>query len=165
MFYARLLTRTALAVAFTATVLTAPVLAGDAKVYPGGMCHADVLSSDPFIAQRGIGAFNLDESKQRRSVSCPIVRDNTQNTNGLESLVVRVQTNHSFDTTRQPLDCEINSRDPFGNTVERTSFRVTSNGNAERVLFMAQSRGGGYYEFRCDLPFQGGILSYTATEP
>lgn len=140
-------------------------------VIPGSMCQPDSPASLPHIVHRSVGTFNLDGSGALRSVTCPIIRHNTHNSNGLPSVQIRVETNHTLDVRRNPLDCELYSRDLFGNRVGGTlpkriqdSFRHTRNGRENHLLVARQSAPAGYYELTCKLPFQGGIISIQVTE-
>ena len=140
-------------------------------VYPGSVCQPDSPTSLPHIVHRSVGTFNLDASGALRSVSCPVIRHNSHNSNGLPSVQVRVETNHTLDVRRNPLDCELYSRDLFGNRVGGTpprrvqdSFIHTKTGRENHLLVARQSAPAGYYELTCKLPYQGGIISIQITE-
>lgn len=64
--------------------------AGDSKIYPGAACQpefgsraSDLNSFSGFIVNKN--------TSNSMSVTCPIVRDNTTNSNGIAQVTVRIQ--------------------------------------------------------------------------
>ena len=63
--------------------------AADAKVYPGNACQAQLGSRAGDLFRSTV--FLRNESALYLNVTCPIVRDRTENLDGVESADVRVQ--------------------------------------------------------------------------
>src|SRR5689334_2371043 len=76
--------RLAAAAAFVTLGLAAtagrPAHASDNKWYPGSLCQRMDSTSDVYATD--YNRIHNSNSQYARSVSCPIVRDNTGNTNG-----------------------------------------------------------------------------------
>jgi hypothetical protein len=149
------------AVSLAVSMITTPPAswAVDTKIYPGNMCN-------PWL-QGDIGIASAYEywngySNKTLTVSCPIVRDNEANTNGTQSVYVRVE-NRAVSSV--PLYCYLRSYDSLGNLVE-TSRTSNFNGPGKTSLFVDVNSSAvvGYYSLECYLPPYSGIMSYRVDE-
>jgi hypothetical protein len=130
----------------------------DTKVYNGNACQA----------QQGEQAVNLFRStvdvrvvpgSPGLNVTCPIVRDNTENLDGIESADVRVQS-----PTTAELLCQIQSRTALGELLQFDNVTTTSQNVNVLPLKLDVSSIGGTYGLICSLPPEGRILGYSVTE-
>jgi hypothetical protein len=130
----------------------------DTKIYNGNACQA----------QQGEQAVNLFRStvdvrvvpgSPGLNVTCPIVRDNTENLDGIESADVRVQS-----PTTAELLCQIQSRTALGELLQFTNVATTSQNVNVLPLKLDVSSIGGTYGLICSLPAEGRILGYSVTE-
>jgi hypothetical protein len=164
------------AAALTILALTAgmqPALAGDSKVYPGSACQswnsgAGAFASS-YIVATGFGSVMNASSAESNEVSCPVVRDNTLNTNGLFADVKVYGYNSGY-------------KDPYGATLKVTcTFNVTnitagtkfgtssqssssSAGNFELRIPVSSTNSGGSYDIQCFLPPGSMIYGYNVPE-
>lgn len=96
-----------------------------------------------------------------RRVVCPIVRDNPNNTNGIRSVRVRVQSD-GFN----PLQCTLFSFGPLGGDPIETHSASTSSAEPDTIaLDVDESARGGTYSILCDLPPGAAVFGYEVTEP
>ena len=130
----------------------------DTKIYNGNACQA----------QQGEQAVNLFRStvdvrvnpgSPGLNVTCPIVRDNTENLDGIESADVRVQS-----PTTEELLCQIQSRTALGELLQFANATTTSQNVNVLPLKLDVSSIGGTYGLICSLPAEGRILGYSVTE-
>lgn len=135
---------------------SASAMATDRKVHNGSMCQpADGRNRlDTFTG----GAFNADPTKFI-FVTCPIVRDSTQNTNGTSLAFVNVRS-----AGGQPLSCELVSRDKNGLFIASRSAFTTSSTPVSINVDVNASAVLGTYALSCQLPPNGAILTYDIDE-
>ncbi len=126
--------------------------------YPGSLCHPDALSARPNIHREDRGVFNRGGGTA--FVSCPVLRDITQDVDGLRGLRVFVTGSVS---------CTLNGRDFNGSLTGDDGTRDTASytGSGDSTLYLSTWKGyaGGPYEFACNLLSNGsGITGYYADE-
>jgi hypothetical protein len=89
----------------------------------------------------------------------PIVRDNTQNTNGTSLAFVNVRS-----AGGQALDCRLASRDKNGISIENKAASTTSSTPVSLNVDVNASAVLGTYALDCLLPPNGAILTYDIDE-
>lgn len=133
------------------------VLHYDAKTYPGIMCEAQAVSEISLFSNIGFEMVNAD--KGRRSVVCPIVRDNTENQDGTYSVMVYVN-----NPVNRSIECSLYSYSKFSNQIDSYTSSTSSAGDQTISLNVDASEEDGYYAINCELPYLGVIRSYEARE-
>jgi hypothetical protein len=152
--------------------MSAAAFADNSKVYNGAACivygligNLDPAHSDINFYQAD-GSIKNDLPENSLLVLCPIVRDNTTNTDGLRNVTVRV-----FIPVGQVAYCSPTSRGPFGQTTDAFRQDLFSSGSGNQSLeFKDQQRLTrsfplGPYDLFCILPPGGILFSYFVTEP
>lgn len=135
----------------------------DEKVVPGNACQ-------PVLGAQA-GDFNhlqqalVNVANGQREVTCPIVRDNTVNTNGTWN--VAVTGFGQFGT----VTCTVYSIDQFGFFQDMASASVNTRFRSFTLvldnLFLGSldvSARQGFYTLRCSLPANARLFSYRWTE-
>lgn len=90
----------------------------DGHIFHGSMCGSIQPSSTPYddgVYREALG-LRVDEDDQNgfaAFISCPIIRDETNNTNGISDLEVRVDHNGAGS-----MSCQGMTFDAFGNTLK-----------------------------------------------
>lgn len=113
--HTKLLGTAALTVLATTASFTPMAFAGDSKIYPGAACQpergaraADLNSLSGFIENKAFtGSMR---------VTCPIVRDNTTNSNGIAQVTVRIQNLRGESTIGSR--CELRSFNDNGGALD-----------------------------------------------
>ncbi|MEE9354128.1 MAG: hypothetical protein V3U75_00920 [Methylococcaceae bacterium] len=96
-------------------------------------------------------------------VTCPLIRDNTVNTNGPVAVVVRVFRNFGLYST--PLACILHSVRPgSGQAVEFDTKQTLEQGNSFLSLDVNSSVNQGQYVVTCSLPPKGRVRSILLVE-
>jgi hypothetical protein len=138
-----------------------PAMAGDNKAYPGSMCQrwgnsvADIAAADGSAVRNG-SYYDV------YTVSCPLVRDNTINTNGTDDAWVYVYRS-SYAIT--PLSCSfLSDRASDGVTVYQYTASTSAVGSAKLIIKVPDSVTPGPYSIRCALPPRSEIYSYIVPE-
>jgi hypothetical protein len=128
------------------------------KVYTGNACQAQLgdRAGDLFRSTLDV---RVNEGAPGLNVTCPIVRDNTENLDGIERADVRVQS-----PTTEKLICYLQSRSALGALLQQTQVATTSQNVNVLPLKLDVSTIGGTYSLICSLPPQGRILGYSVTE-
>lgn len=113
--------------------------------------------------QNSVSAF-ANGSTGNMYVTCPIVRTDTENTNGLDFAVMYIYNPSGKTTT-----CTFWSRDIFGNSLSGNSYNSESTSTAgQQALYFSPypsvSSEWGTYGISCTLPAGGAIDSYTIFE-
>ena len=132
--------------------------AEDTKVYSGDACQTFFGDQAGDLFRNPQSLHN--QSDEYRLVICPIVRDNTENLNGVESAEIRVQSPLTLE-----LVCYLQSRSALGELLEQDRGATTSQNVNVLPLDVDVSTIGGYYSLACELPPQGQIYGYSVTEP
>jgi len=155
------MTRTAFM--YTTTMLLLAALATSAyatRIFSGTACQI----SDP-TKVTGIpdydfaGMFNDSTAVDVLYVTCPVVRDNTSNTNGTRAFQVTVMSNGLVDVV-----CTLYSLDEKGVYVDSRVNTTPSNVPATLDLAVNLSAQRGYYNMICSLPPGGKIFNYMLWE-
>jgi len=142
-----------------ATFGTSAYAGQDSKILAGNACQfADVTTivnpSFAFDSGRILNTADIPVS-----VICPVVRDNTTNTDG--TLAVQVRVNGGND---QDVLCTVTSRDRFAKFL-RDDFGVGGKDGPQTItLDVNTSVASGAYELTCLLPPRGAVLTYQITE-
>ena len=152
-----------------------PPSAREGKIYPGNACQPILGSQNVHFMFHKWGIRTLEKSPNPLWVTCPIVRDNTLNDNGLwtlnstltESVLVRV-----FNTSEgKKLECQLVSLSKFSIDKAWDTANTVQPGNQELGLSVRKSEpGGGAYALICSLPpgaklFNYWVREYTPTDP
>lgn len=130
----------------------------DAKTYPGINCEAQEIAQIDFFQNTQFTMTNPNPG--RRTVVCPVVRDNTENTNGTYwgALV------HIENPLNRTTECTLYSMDEFGVLIDSDTDSTGSAGNQTLVMDVDVSVPVGFYGIHCSLPFGGGVYSYEVRE-
>ena len=129
----------------------------DAKTYPGISCEAQAVSEIDKFSNIEFDMFNANPGK--RSVVCPIVRDNTKNINGTLGVYVS-----AYNVANRTLECTLYSVDRFGLLIE-SDFNSTSNSGDQTIyLDVNSSVDRGVYGINCELANGAAIRSYEVRE-
>ena len=142
--------------------------ASDGKIHPGNMCQpTQGWQSDEFYTHVW-GIKNRKPDSASRWVICPILRDNTLNTDGLwtlnstlsESVVVRVR-----NTEGNKVECQLHSLSKYSISMAIDTVSTTTWGDQELALTVRKSEsGGGAYSLLCSLPYNGMVHNYWVRE-
>lgn len=167
-----------------AYAVATPAAAGDTKYFNGTFCRV----STPFgaVSIESFADYNLDGSvanthvAQTMSLVCPIVRDNTTNTDGWDSVEIGY-----FDKNTQVLPAQFIRCTAFSASFLDGSFNWNPSGDSvdtmgtswakNNMVFLdpgSASFNGGYYYIRCTVPPlqdsgapPSGIAYYRVEEP
>lgn len=133
--------------------------AGDVKIHSGSDCKAtrDNLAGDASRVSSSVTTENV--STGTVTVECPIERDNHKNTNGLKSLIVRVQSD-GINT----LNCVVAALSPLGTVVAFGQNSTTSNAVTALPLAISFSIKNGTYVMQCTLPPGTEVINYRVAE-
>jgi hypothetical protein len=158
---ARLSVSTALAVVCLSAMAHQPAVAGDNKAYPGSGCQA--VDGVPDIEHFGIAGVWNTSSTTARQVICPVVRDNTINTNGLAG-DVWIYVNRSNVTGYQLVCTLFSTRASDGVTLFQFSRSTSATGPVRLSIPVSSSEAGGPYSIMCTVPPESIIYSYLVPE-
>ncbi len=156
-------------VVMAAVVLAVSAVAGsatatDAKVIPGANCFEEGTGSGS-AWYRTLTGYN-SASSGTVSVICPLLRDDTQNTNGLAGLQMRVFALRGFPST---ISCTAYSMRPTSTSEVRSVVRSAAlSGNTIATLDWGTSMNlsvvDGYYLLNCTFPAGSGVASIRIDE-
>jgi hypothetical protein len=127
------------------------------KIHNGSMCQP-ANGQDRLDTFSG-GAFNPASQNKFIFVTCPIVRDSTQNTDGTRLAFVNVRSSGG-----QSLNCTLVSRDKNGIFIEQKSASTTSSTPVSLNVDVNASAVLGTYALTCQLPPGGTIMTYYIDE-
>ena len=145
--------------AFTLLASTSIALAADSKIHPGSMCGAYFGTDDSGMV-KGLGRL-LNDTGAAKWISCPVVRDNTINTNGLSSAYIRIKRS---TTATNDFWCSLDSRDTIGTGRAFASNTFTGTGYTSMSFNLTSSTSRGHYEIICRVPRDSEIISYRIDE-
>lgn len=154
-----------LIVAIAASVYSLNASAGDSKVYNGSMCqplHGSQAEKFYTSATAGISNEPFNNSNtQGRWVSCPIVRDIINNTNGVK-VWVNVDRN---DRTSLSLNCTVTSSNTTSTgSVDSLTKSQTQTGRRWLNFDLNTSQSYGTFSLSCYLPAKSTVKSYVVSE-
>lgn len=129
----------------------------DAKTYPGITCEALSTAEIDQFSHLGFDMVNANNGK--RTVVCPIARDNTENLDGTVGVFVSI-ANPANRTT----ECTLFSNDKFGVPIDADTASQSNAGDQTIVLEVDVSVSGGYLGIACLLPQFAGVRSYEVRE-
>jgi hypothetical protein len=132
-------------------------MATDRKIHHGSMCQPQSISNANALGAFTEGAVNTGTNSI--VVTCPIVRDNTQNTTGTAKAFSNVRSSGG-----QLLSCTLVSRDKNGNFIASKFDSTTSNSPDSLDLDVNASAVLGSYAIFCILPPSGRIFNYDIDE-
>ncbi len=139
---------------------TQPALAGDRKTYPGNAClpFNETTASD--IERDGSSVKNLS-ANNTRIVFCPVVRDNTTNSDGTEDIEV-----FGYNDRSLTFSCVFWATTAgTGSVVASSTQSVSVPGDFKLVLpGVTKSSSGGYYYLTCNIPPFSKIYGYIVPE-
>lgn len=128
----------------------------DGKVHAGSFCQAALGHQAGDVNTWPGGSYNV--SQDPRIVTCPILRDNTLNANGTESVAVNV--NNPGGTIK----CSLYHLDALANSILINQRSTTTTGAQTLDLDLDTSTAGGYYTLLCTLPRLGRVINYMVRE-
>ena len=157
--------RLSLSTAIAALCLSATAyqsaVAGDNKAYAGSGCQA--VDGVPDIEHFGIAGVWNTSSTTARQVICPLVRDNTINTNGLAG-DLWIYVNRSNVTGYQFVCTLFSTRGSDGVTLFQFSRSTSATGLVRLNIPVTSSEAGGPYSIMCTVPPEFILYSYLAPE-
>jgi hypothetical protein len=129
----------------------------DAKTYPGINCEAQAVAEiDQFL---NVGFFMSNANPGKRTVVCPVVRDNTRNLDGTYSAYV-----HAYNPAGRTLECTLYSQDKFSAPVDSFTASTSTSGNVTLYLDVDTSAEEGFYGITCLLANTATVYSYEVRE-
>jgi hypothetical protein len=147
----------------------------DKKVHSGAQCqlegNGNYWDGTPSMFGRYGGVFQNNHTNWDH-VICPILRDQTQNLSGMQSVHVRIYNSG----LGRGFWCELSSMAPFagaGTVAGYPSFPVPLQFDHEAAAFtglvdlslsVSQSVADGSFMLHCEVPPQGVIYSYESSE-
>jgi hypothetical protein len=137
--------------------------AGDEKVYASAFCQpSNPSTSDNLIYQAG----RLISVGAASQVVCPIVRDNTRNTNGLtEVWVTGFRTEQNVGSN---FGCSLFSTNHRGETIDIQTITFPATLGRVAIVFelLNVSRNEtGHYAIQCTMPNGSSLIEYEVEEP
>lgn len=146
--------------AFTCIAMAnAPAFAVDGKVHPGSMCQPSDYSDASGLSTGG--GFMKNIGSVAKFVTCPVIRDNVTNTNGISRAKMVVYNSQSGSTTY----CYLYSRSPSGGYIESEYSGVwTGVGHYTWNMDLDSSADRGLYYFSCYLSPGARVTAYTVDE-
>lgn len=129
----------------------------DSKTYPGINCEAQATAQIADFSNVGFDMINASTGK--RSVVCPIVRDNSSNLDGTFSVRVNVA-----NVANKTFTCTLYSNNKFGAPIDSYQASTTAGGDQTIYLDVDLSEEGGYYAINCSMPSNSALRSYEVRE-
>ena len=158
-FQIRLMATCAFAVLGLAAIAR-PAHAADNKWYPGSLCQKMDASSDVFATN--FNRIYNSSITTNRLVSCPLVRDNTGNTNGSPGQAWVFVSNNAAGVT---FECTFYSTaGDTGSVSFQNTASTTASGNVRLSTNVTSSASSGPYGVRCSIPPLSSIISYQMPE-
>ena len=143
----------------TMLVLTALATSADAtRIFAGAECQLQDPSQVAATPEYGFGTIE-NSSTITLNVICPVVRDNTSNTNGTQNFTVRVVSNGNDDVI-----CTSYSTDEDGQLIDNVTATTDSNVPETLNIDLSLSADKGTYSMRCVLPPGSMIINYRVNE-
>lgn len=125
--------------------------AGDSKIYPGAACQPEFGSRAADLNSFGSFIENKSTSTSM-TVTCPIVRDNTTNSNGIAQVTVRIQTLRGESSVGSR--CELRSFDDKGGAFTTDSASIFGRAGFHTLTLqdvdISQAHAG-HYALKCSL--------------
>lgn len=134
-----------------------PFIPYDSKTFHGSECQAlegSHVSDFNYYANR---VYNIGSDTS--TITCPIVRDNTTNTNGTYGTEIYVN-----NVAGQKLSCKLYSYSSHGVLVESSYKSTTAGGNQTLYPNVNLSKNMGNYSLVCELPKGASLYSYKVKE-
>lgn len=138
-----------------------PAHANDRKTFPGSSCQGWGNVDAEIAATDGGGVLNASFTSAY-TVSCPVVRDNTTNTNGAADVLVYGNRDGSTATA---LSCIFKvTRASDGRDYYSLTRSTPASGNVTLTIPVTSSVSGGFYNLLCVLPPRSKIHGYVLSE-
>ena len=135
--------------------------ASDRKTFAGSACAGWGNVNAEVTASGGGGVLNASFASAY-TVSCPIVRDNTVNTNGIMTVSVY---GYRDGSTATPLTCIFKVTTASTGADYYSLSRATSlTGNVSLTIPVTSSVSGGFYSMLCILPPRSKVYGYIVDE-
>lgn len=156
-----------IAALFVSTVLApwAPAGAVDGKVISGAFCIQEDASQSGF-ARDDLGRLVRSGSTSSRNLQCPMIRDNTTNTDGLDFVTMEVEC-----PTNVTVSCTVTSRSAGSTGLDSDTDACSGDDVGTHTLSfdsVLSSSSPGYYHIACTISGSGddgSIVSYEWEEP
>ncbi|HVZ75043.1 MAG TPA: hypothetical protein VHJ20_21825 [Polyangia bacterium] len=138
------------------------------NILSGNECQAfyppDVVPDGQGVYHTTSGTENISSNKGVRLVMCPVLRDNTGTTGGLQKLVVRTTVASGFSGATQ---CFGMTHTMYGSIKVGTWQTAASTGSSAMTWTnLTQSdNGSGAYDIQCNVVYAGTINSIEYQEP
>ncbi|MEM7249928.1 MAG: hypothetical protein AAF493_00800 [Pseudomonadota bacterium] len=127
----------------------------DRKTFSGGFCKPD-RGHDIEDVKYSQGAI-VAQHDGWAVVECPIMRDNTTNSDGMVLTMF-------IESQSEPVGCTLFSRSPDGDELARHTITSTDWDETELKFWVSDSAHTGYYHLLCNLRAGAKIYSYTIAE-
>lgn len=127
----------------------------DVKSYSGTACQPSPVDR----ASYNVGMICNNDFTYGLVVYCPVVRDDTQGTDGTYEFIVNVKLNMPGE-----ISCTALSFDSDRDQIEIVSDSTAETGEQTLYLDLDESAVDGYYDLTCSLPPAGCIYSYRVYE-
>lgn len=141
------------------SMLSFQAAAIDSKIHSGSMCQALFGSQDANL-NKGAGRV-INSSNATMWVSCPIIRDNTLNSNGINVAFIRVTRSANAG---DPIMCILDNRNSNGSQSNFQTRSFSGVGFRSIRFDLNSSNNRGHYEFLCRLPRNSSIQNYRVDE-
>jgi hypothetical protein len=149
------LTRLLTGIALGVLTAASPAQASDAKTISGSACFPFAEGTSGLWIRIGPGAYNA--GSESVFVVCPVVRDNTGNTNGIRDIELQVSLPSSSS-----MECTAGSYDASGfGTIKAVGKKTSVAGNSKMDWGSSvnASSVNGTYAIYCSVPPLGTIYS------
>lgn len=129
----------------------------DAKIYPGSICvpsQKDIYNRSDKVMYSWYGGFEVrDTSSDTTEVVCPVIRDNTSATRGLQFAQVRFEDNNPY----ADISCYVSKWDLSRNKLAGRSSIEVSRGSKGKDFFhwrkpFTSSSNKTLYTVNCKVP-------------
>lgn len=131
-------------------------LAADIKNAPGALCAVDNDANSSQVNGQLLASATT-------TITCPMVRDNATNTDGLDDLDVFL-----VNASGGAITCTAYSLDSYGNVTQSDPESTTSSGVNEHLNWganLSSSSSGGTYVVVCTLAADDRLYTYIWDEP
>ncbi len=145
------------------SAFSTPSLAVDIITLPGSICQPEIGAQQGFFDNTVTnGIQNI--STVTRFVTCPLVRDNHNNLNGTDNVLVVVNRD-GVAAGNTPVICTLYSKTVSGGTLAANSAQFLGAGATTLALNVNASALNGYYALRCSLPPKARVIDIVVNEP
>lgn len=156
-------------------MLGGSAMAANEKIYTGSFCQpafGNNINEWQYDINKGIinEADLFTSGTGARFVTCPILRDNTRNTNGLREVWVTGNRSVAVNSNSGSNEfyCIIRSTNHRGDTIDSEQLHFGLNAGRVAVRFTGinvSHRAAGHYGMFCKIPLNASLIEYEVDEP